>query len=216
LNTPIGGSGGAGRYSGGSGGGQSQNIDAAIGEMMATLRSQGREMKEMRSELKEIGTAVTEIKAKMPDLVTEKGCMATSAALASSVKEMQDKAREHTDTVAQDLKDRMDGRREITGIHRTLPEVWSEQAAADPTGPNPAMPRAFEDTKKKPRGFRYWITLSAALLALLTALVGGAFFFNRAIERQERMEDLIREMEKRLPAEAETKTTTARLQETTD
>jgi hypothetical protein len=175
-------------------------------------------MKEVRSELKDIGTKVTEIRAQLPNLVTEKGCIATSAALASSVKEMKEQAREHTDAVAQDLKDRMDGRREITGVHRTLPEVWSEQAAADAAGHNPAMPRAFEGSRKKPRGFRYWVTLSAALLALLSALVGGALYVNHELERQERMEELMRDLERRLPAEAETKTktTTARLEEGTD
>lgn len=196
MNSPIG-----GRYGGGSGQAP-QSTDAAIGEIVATLRSQGREMKEVRRELKEIGTTVTQIKAQLPNLVTEKGCHSTSASLMTAMQELKEQSRKHTDNVAKDLKDRMDGRREVTGVHRTVPEIWSDQAGA--TGPNPAIPRVFEDPPaKKPRGARYWITLTAALLALGSAAVGVITYVRDRLERDERMEQMMLEMQRRLPAEIE-------------
>jgi hypothetical protein len=161
-------------------------------------------MKEVRRELKEIVTKVTTIETQVPNLVTESSLM-------SSVQTMKEDSRAHTDAVAKDLKDRMDGRREITGVHRTVPEIWNEQAA------NPAFPTAFNDPPKKPtRGFRYWVTLSAAILALGGAVYGIFSFAAQTLERQERLEQLLRE--RPVPAEVEPghKTATAMAEQDTN
>ena len=160
MNSPL-----DGRYRGQ--GAQPQSPEGAIGEIMATLKHHGREMKEVRRELKEIGTAVTEIKTQMPTLVTEKGCHETHAQLMVGVQEMKEQARKHTETVAQDLKDRMDGRREVTGVHRTVPQLWQDIAGS--SGSHRGLPEAFGDQPKKKRGARYWITLTAAILCSRSA-----------------------------------------------
>jgi hypothetical protein len=161
-------------------------------------------MKEVRRELKDIGTAVTEIKTQMPNLVTEKGCHETHAQLMVGVQEMKEQARKHTDTVAQDLKDRMDGRREVTGVHRTVPQLWQDIAGL--SEPPRGLPEAFGDRPKKKRGARYWITLSAALLALASAVFGTITYINDRLERDERVEQALIELQQRFPEASAEKT----------
>ena len=198
MNSPI-----DGRYRGP--GAPPQSTEGAIGEIMATLRAHGREMKEVRRELKDIGTAVTEIKTQMTNLVTEKGCHETHAQLMVGVQELREQAREHTNSVAQDLKDRMDGRREVTGVHRTVPQLWQDIAGM--SEPHRGLPEAFGDQPKKKRGARYWITLTAAILALGSAVFGTITYINDRLERDERMEQALIELQDRLPEASEQETT---------
>lgn len=153
---------------------------AFIAEVRNELRTQGREIGEIKKDMKDVSKAVTEMAALMPHLVTKESC-ATSRA-----------------QEAQQLKDRMDGKREVTGVNMTLPELWekariAQEATSDPTRTQqqPAM--------QPPKGFVYYLKMVSAIIGVLTFLFGATAFVVKTMERQDRQDAILQQLEKRLP-----------------
>lgn len=147
------------------------------------MRTQGREIGEIKKDMKEVSRAVTEMAALMPHLVTKESCATARSEEARA------------------LKDRMDGKREITGVNMTLPELWekariAQEATSDPTKTQqqPAI--------KSQRDFAYWLKLVSSIIALLTFLFAATAFVVKTMERQDRQDVILQQLEKRLPTEA--------------
>ena len=155
---------------------------AFIAEVRQEMRTQGREIGEIKKDMKEVSKAVTEMAALMPHLVTKESCATVRA---------------HD---SQELKDRMDGKREVTGVHMTLPELWekariAQEATSDPT-------RTAQHTAVKPgspKDFIYWFKFVASVIGVLTFLFGATAFVVKTMERQDRQDVILQQLERRLP-----------------
>lgn len=137
------------------------------------MQTQGREIGEIKKKLDDVSTNVTAMTTILPHLVTKEHC-----------------AEARNDTMRQ-MKDRMDGKSELTGMNITLPELWDKAAkyASD------------EEKQPKPppeRGARYWITLTAAIISLLGCLIGMTTFVVKTLQRQDRTDEILRTFERSL------------------
>jgi hypothetical protein len=157
---------------------------AFIAEVRNELRTQGREIGEIKADMKEVSKNVIEMAALMPQLVTKESCAVVRS------KE------------AQALKDRMDGKREVTGVNMTLPELWekarmAQEATADPT-------RTQQQPAVKPsRDFVYYLKVISAIIGVLTFLFGATAFVVKTMERQDRQDAILQQLEKRIPEKVE-------------
>jgi hypothetical protein len=157
---------------------------AFIAEVRQEMRTQGREIGEIKKDMKDVSKAVTEMAAIMPHLMTKEHCANT-------------RARE-----TQELKDRMDGKREITGVGMTLPELWekariAQEATSDPTKSN------LHVAVKPQRDFIYWFRFIASLIGILTFIFGATAFVVRTMERQDRQEQILQQLERRIPTDVQ-------------
>lgn len=159
--------------------------DPTIVEMSAEIRNQGREIAEMKAtlsqvdqSLREINTSIIKINVQMQHLVTKEDCTKSRTALSNN------------------LKDRMDGEREITGINVTVPELWSKQKN-NKNSKSSKLSNNQDSTKKNHRVL-YWITIGAALITLVGAGWGILSFVSETLERQERTEQVLISIEERL------------------
>ncbi len=159
----------SGRY-----GVRSTSPETIWGEVRTHLQTQGREIGEIRRKLEkldEVSTRVTEMATILPHLVTKEHCAESRAA------------------TIRDMKDRMDGKSEVTGMNMSLPEMWKK-----------AQEVMTEDRIHRNvvpvRGARYWITLTAGIISLLGCLIGMTTFVVKTLERQERTEQVLRTLER--------------------
>jgi hypothetical protein len=147
------------------------------------MQTQGREIGEIKKELKDVSKTVTEMSTILPHLVTKEHC-----------------AEARSDTVRK-MKDRMDGKREITGVNMTLPELWEKAAkVASQDKPHPRVP-------PPERGAVYFIKLTAAIVSLIGVLLGMTTFVVKTMQRQEETDRILRSLEqntrhKQVPAPA--------------
>jgi hypothetical protein len=134
------------------------------------MQSQGREIGEIKRELRDVATKVTEMATILPHLVTKEHC-----------------AEARADTV-RNMKDRMDGKREITGMNITLPEMWEKATKFATDEKQPAQPPPV-------RGAAYYIKLTAAILSLIAVLFGMTTFVVKTMQRQEQTDRILRTLE---------------------
>jgi hypothetical protein len=165
-----------GRYgAGGSGSSKGGSDDFTVATLGADLRSQGREIadikKVLNSDLKEITKAVTEIKVQMEHLVTKEGC---------------ERGRKE---LADDLKRRMDGDREVTGHNISLPQMWANYKATKESKPTPPPVPV-----KQTRGVVYWIGVISAVITIVGTVVGGVVFGVRILDRSDRQEQMMQQI----------------------
>lgn len=159
--------------------GSSSDSLVFIAEVRNELKTQGREIGEIKKDMKEVSKSVTQMAALMPHLVTKESCAIS-------------RSKEN-----QALKDRMDGKREVTGVGMTLPELWdkariAQEATSDPlkTERNPAI--------KPQRDFVYWFKFVASIIGVLTFLFGSTAFVVKTMQRQDRTEEVLQSLEKQL------------------
>jgi hypothetical protein len=155
---------------------------AFIAEVRQEMRTQGREIGEIKKDMKEVSKAVTEMAALMPHLVTKENCAT---------------ARAHE---TQQLKDRMDGKREVTGVNMTLPELWEKARIAQEATSDPTKTQQQQAIKPQ-RDFIYWLKFISSVIGLLTFLFAATAFVVKTMERQDRQDAILQQLEKRLPAE---------------
>lgn len=156
---------------------------AFIAEVRQEMRTQGREIGEIKKDMKDVSKAVTEMAALMPHLVTKESCATQRA------KETQA------------LKDRMDGKREVTGVGMTLPELWGQARAAQEATSDPTRTQQ-QPPVQAPKGFVYYLRIVAAIIGVLTFLFGATAFVVKTMERQDRQDAILQQLEKRLPQHA--------------
>jgi hypothetical protein len=121
--------------------------------VQANQTTMGREIGEIKKDVKEIGANVTSIVAQAPQFVTKTDCMAGQ----------------------QDLKDRMDGRREVTGQHDVREHIarWNGD---------------------KRRNLGSTIKLIAAIASLVVLFSSMIAFGVHTLNRQARTEQLIEQL----------------------
>ena len=159
--------------------------EAELGEIRAELRNQGADIAAMTSKIDAMTEAVTTMSVQMGHLVTKESCS------------------EGRSTLAEDLKNRMDGSRDITGHNISVGELIKDYVSSKKKGkltpvPYPSNPSSQEQSsqdKKKERGAAFWIGIASGLLALVIAFYGASTFVDRTIQRQERSDQILQQIQ---------------------
>jgi hypothetical protein len=169
--------------------------DPAYGELKelvvaikVQMKTNGDEIAEIKKQVQGISRVLTMVEATLPNLVTKADCANSRS----------DITKDHAHVV-QDLKDRMEGRREVTGVHQTLPEMLAQQIIAErkqskKKDSNPPLPTSPKDAK----GPIYWLKVVSAIISVTLALSGAFVFINRYIEDQQESSARTRRIEEAL------------------
>jgi hypothetical protein len=178
---------GGGRY----GGGVSSD-EFSLAAMSVEIKNQRHEISEINRKLNtvldSIGKDVVYIKTQMAHLVTKEDCADKSSKMAD------------------DLKKRMDGDREITGMNLRVPDILNSKLM-NLGSPTPVPRRTKErDTPKNgvsaanqlyktpAEAVRFWIPIISALITISLFLGGLAIFVNKTIERSDRQESMMQQI----------------------
>jgi hypothetical protein len=169
MSTPP--SAGSGRYSRLTGVSGVTTTDVL--EIRTSLADQGNKIAAIQttldSDLSKINSALSSINLQVQNLVTK----------------------DHCERGRQDLKDRMDGKRDVTGANMRMPEAWSAY-----------IEREMASNRKKngnnQYGLFFWIAMVAATITIVSAVGFSLNYVVDIFERQERTENVLRAIESKL------------------
>ena len=181
-----------GRYSGKTGSFSRDEFsrDAELAEIRAELRNQGSDIATLVKKIDVMAESVTSMSVQMGHLVTKESCAEGRAAL------------------AQDLKSRMDSKRDITGVDLPIKDLvkhYVKQGKSTLT-PIPYKSKSLSSSsshraikeEKKEHGFAFWIGLISGLLAIIGAIYAFVVFVDRTLQRQERTEQILLQMQQEI------------------
>lgn len=181
-----------GRYGPQSSGNRGQSTDAALASIEVQLENQGKLIEKISEKMDNVALAVAAIDNQMEHLVTKEACAEGRKALAD------------------DLKARMDGDREITGMGITVPKLLqqygeaisaqqksvaagSSVADAGTTQSNPAVVNVRE-----PRTVVWYIRTISSIVSLIFAVIAITFFAYRMMERMDEQQEIMQSMQKNI------------------
>jgi hypothetical protein len=151
-----------GRY--GAGLSKYQSPEAALAAIQTELKNQSKHIEIINKKLDGVSTTVTKMNTQMEHLVTKEACA------------------EGRTKLADDLKKRMDGEREITGSFKVPPmaDLWREEAtaakASDSSKPDIKIdPFENQSPDHKSRGFVFWLSIVAAFVTISAGIIGVTF-----------------------------------------
>lgn len=177
----------SGRYGSGSSGKSSTEVELA--EIRSELRSQGGNIAKFASKIDTMTDSLTAMTVQIGHLVTKESCANGRAALAD------------------ELKKRMDSDREVTGVGvpvNDLVKHWVESKSKPSPTPIPykssrsSKSRESDPGEKKKWGIPTWIGLISGILAIVGASYGLSVFINNTIERQNRTEQVLIQIQEAL------------------
>lgn len=174
-DNPMGGS----RRSGSSSG-RPMSTDATLASIEMQLFSHGQLIEKLVTKMDDIGGLVMGMTNEMEHLVTKESC-------AEGRKDLSD-----------DLKARMDGDREITGMNITLPALLQQYTRTDK--PTPVQPKSQASTHpsghpKEPKSVIYYIKAISAIVSLTFALFTMTFFAFKMIARLDEQQRVMHEQQ---------------------
>jgi len=136
--------------------------DARIAEIVNEIKNQGQTLSQVVNKLDGVSRKLTEVQTQMGHMVTKADCATGRSELADN------------------LKDRIDDRREVTspGIQPLA------SPSPDATGVQPRV-------QPQQRGFIFWIGAISAAITILGTIGTASVLFYRTIDRLERTEALM-------------------------
>ena len=176
----------------GSGSGNKSSTDVELAEIRSELRSQGENIAKLTGKIDVMTDSVTAMSVQMQHLVTKESCAEGRAALAN------------------DLKQRMDSEREITGVGvpvKDLVKHWASSKSKPSPTPIPykeskvaqsASSAAQPPQEKAKWSLPTWIGLISGIIAIVAATYGASVFINNTLERQERTDDILQQIQQTL------------------
>jgi len=139
--------------------------EAALAAIQTELKNQSKHVEIINKKLDKVSTTVTQMNTQMEHLVTKEACA------------------EGRRQLADDLKKRMDGEREITRNDIKVPplsDLWQEAMAAkasDSSRPDVQLDSQSQQIQqqKQSKGFVFWLGVVAAFVTISAGIVGVTF-----------------------------------------
>ena len=168
------------------------STDVELAEIRSELRSQGSNIAKLTGKIDVMADSVTAMSVQMQHLVTKESCAEGRSALAN------------------DLKQRMDNEREVTGVGvpvKDLVKHWMSSKSKPSPTPVPykeskvaqSSSVSIQPSKKSEKfGVSTWIGLISGVIAIVAATYGASVFINKTFERQERTDDILLQIQKSL------------------
>jgi Tfp pilus assembly protein PilN len=169
--------------------GSKSSSEAELAEIRTQLKNQGAAIDSLVKKIDALTKNVTAMSVQMTHLVTKESCSEGRAAL------------------AQDLKSRMDSSRDITGVDLPLKDIVRHYVKQDKPTPIPRKKSSSDSHprplfEKKDRGFTFWVSLISGLLAIIAFTYGGSSFVDRMIQRQERTDQILLQLQEKMTEKA--------------
>ena len=155
--------------------------DVTLASIELQLFSHGQLIEKLVTKVDDIGGIVLSMRTEMDHLVTKESC-------AEGRKDLSD-----------DLKARMDGDREITGMNITLPALLQKYSRTD--RPTPVVPPGSSATTRpsghprEPKTAIYYIKAVSAIVSLTFALFTMTFFAYRMMDRMDQQQRLMQTLQ---------------------
>jgi hypothetical protein len=168
------------------------STDVELAEIRSELRNQGKNIAKLTGKIDVMADSVTAMSVQMQHLVTKESCANGRAALAN------------------DLKQRMDNEREITGVGVPVKELvkhWvSSKGKSSPTPIPYKESKVVQSTsviepsshKAEKWSISAWIGVISGVIAIVAATYGASVFISKTFERQERTDDILLQIQKTL------------------
>lgn len=180
-----------GRYGPQSSGNRGQSTEAALASIEVQLENQGKLIEKISEKMDGVALAVAAIDNQMEHLVTKEACA------------------EGRKDLADDLKARMDGDREITGMGITVPKLLQQygeaitaqqKAASGPSSPNAGTTQKTEAVTvgQEPKNIVYYIRTVSAVLSLIFAVITITFFAYKMMDRLDRQQEVMQSIQQNL------------------
>jgi len=177
------------------------SLEAALASFETTLGQHSNMIEKMAGKVDDMDKTLAGVKIQMQHLVTKESC-------AEGRKELAD-----------DLKARMDGEREITGVGITVPEMWQRyaetmrasgsSAGQASTTPPTSKSRAATSTTPPPRSAGYYLRTISSVVSLVFAIITITFFAYKMVDRMDRQQAVMQEIQRNIK-QIETRPTSAR------
>lgn len=167
---------------------QDVSLEARLVSFEMTLGQHTKLIESMVGKVEDMDRTLTEVKVQMSHLVTKESCA--------------DGRRE----LAEDLKARMDGDREITGIGITVPKLWQQyvEATRSPmtpvptsaTGHGPApKSRTTTSVPPQPKTVMYYVKAVSSVVSLVFAVITITFFAFKMITRLDQQQEAMQQQQ---------------------
>lgn len=173
----------AGRRDGGS---RDISLEAALASFETTLEQHTKLIEGMAKKVDDMDSTMTMVKTQMEHLVTKESCLEGRKALAD------------------DLKARMDGDREITGVGITVPKLWQQyvDVTRGPTTPvlagtpgASAKSRATTSVPPPPKTALYYVKAISSVVSLTLAIITITFFAYKMVDRLDRQQVVMQQQQ---------------------
>lgn len=181
----------SGRYGAQSSGWRGQSVDSALSAIEVQLKNQGDVIKKISEKMDSVGLSVAAINTQMRHLVTKAECS------------------EGRRELSEDLKARMDGDREITGVGITVPKMLQQYAeaanaqrtvASSPPSPDNSQSISPVVTIREHKTTAWYIRMISAIVSLTFAIITITFFAYRIVERMDRQQTVMQDIQRNLRA----------------
>jgi hypothetical protein len=163
------------------------STEATLASIEMQLFNHGKLIEKVADQVGRIDGTLTEVKAQVGHLVTKEACAEGRKALSD------------------DLKARMDGDREITGMNITLPALLQQYARSDKPTPVPSSSKSMASKypsghPKEPKTTIYYVKAVSSIVSLTFAILTITFFAFKMMgslsEQQRLMQTIQRDLEK--------------------
>ena len=164
-------------------------MEAALASFETTLEQHTKLIEGMSGQVDNMGKTLAEVKVQISHLVTKESC-------AEGRKELSD-----------DLKARMDGDREITGVGITVPKLW-QQYVDVARGPMTPIPMSAQPSSSKsrnattipppPRGVMYYAKAVSTIVSLVFALLTATFFIYKMMDGLHQQQAVMQDIQRNL------------------
>jgi len=171
------------RYGAGSSHRGAQSPEAVLAAIQTELSNQSKQITIISKKLDNVSTTVTTMNTQMEHLVTKESCA------------------EGRKTLSEDLKQRMDGDRDITGTDIKVPILWQEALAAkissDSTESSKSPPEPFTEIEKpkQQKGFVFWLSIVAAFVTISGGVFGITFAAYKVLDVIDSTNTMMQRME---------------------
>jgi uncharacterized protein YoxC len=176
---------------GGRGDGNSRDIslEAALASFETTLEQHTKLIEKMAGKVDDMDRTMAMVKTQMEHLVTKESCS------------------EGRKELAEDLKARMDGDREITGVGITVPDLWQKYVEATRGQATPAPTTSHSSQSKSrattsypppPKPVIFYVKAISSIVSLVFAVIAITFFAYKVVDRMDRQQVVMQDIQRNL------------------
>jgi uncharacterized coiled-coil protein SlyX len=162
------------------------SLEAALASFETTLEQHTKLIENMAGKVDDMDKTLAGVKIQMQHLVTKESC-------AEGRKEL-----------AEDLKARMDGDREITGVGITVPKLWQQYVEAT-RGPMTPVPGGASSVSSKsrtttsvpppPKSAMYYVKTASSVISLVFAIITITFFAYKMMDRLDQQQAVMQQQQ---------------------
>lgn len=165
------------------------SVEAALASFETTLEQHTKLIEGMSGQVDNMGKTLAEVKVQISHLVTKEACS------------------EGRKELSEDLKARMDGDRDITGVGITVPKLWQQYVEATrgpitmtPASAQPPMAKSRMATSIPPplRGVMYYAKAVSTIVSLVFALLTITFFAYKMMDRLDQQQTVMQDIQRNL------------------